>query len=269
MVVLAVKQRATKCRIVPGGEIVLLRPVVNEVEGELITVRPNKIWRYRKMNNMTGKIVARRIDIPALGLTPLLLRDEEIWDPQEQYWAEEYQPLEPCFKPIIEYGKRSSFEMEQIIPFDNPEKCTDPIWEAADAHQAGDYETAYRLIEKVLIADLRCLDAHAHLGAWDLNQNDASGYTLDRARRHYEVGIGIGELSFPSGCNIVLPWIRIDNRPFLRCLHGYGLCLWRMGQFEQARQVFEKMLWLNPSDNQGARFLLDEVEARRPWHDTE
>jgi hypothetical protein len=27
------------------------------------------------------------------------------------------------------------------------------------------------------------------------------------------------------------------------------------------------MLWLNPTDNQGARFLLQAVQAKEVWHD--
>jgi hypothetical protein len=29
------------------------------------------------------------------------------------------------------------------------------------------------------------------------------------------------------------------------------------------------MLWLNPSDNQGVRFLIDEVKAKTAWKDRE
>jgi hypothetical protein len=34
------------------------------------------------------------------------------------------------------------------------------------------------------------------------------------------------------------------------------LSLWRLGKSEEAREVFNRMLWLNPLDNQGIRFLL-------------
>jgi hypothetical protein len=57
----------------------------------------------------------------------------------------------------------------------------------------------------------------------------------------------------------------IDNRPFLRCMHGLGLSLWRLGRFKEAGHVFDRMLWLNPSDNQGVRFVTGEVRARIPW----
>jgi hypothetical protein len=77
--------------------------------------------------------------------------------------------------------------------------------------------------------------------------------------------VRIGQLSLPEGFDGLLPWGRIDNRPFLRCLHGYGLCLWRLGRSDQAAAVFERMLWLNPVDNQGVRGLLPAVRAGEPW----
>ena len=79
----------------------------------------------------------------------------------------------------------------------------------------------------------------------------------------------IGELSLGDDFNGVLPWGLIDNRPFLRCMHGYDLCLWRLGRFDEAERIFDRMLWLNPSDNQGVRFLIDEVKAKTAWADFE
>jgi tetratricopeptide (TPR) repeat protein len=87
------------------------------------------------------------------------------------------------------------------------------------------------------------------------------------ALRHYEVGVRIGGLSLPLDFNGLLPWGHIDNRPFLRCLQGYGLCLWRLSRFDEAERVFERMLWLNPTDNQGARFLIGKVRAKMAWKD--
>ena len=66
----------------------------------------------------------------------------------------------------------------------------------------------------------------------------------------------------------MLPWGLIDNRPFLRCLHGFGLCLWHLERFEEAGRIFDRMLWLNPSDNQGVRFLVDRVRAKNTWEDS-
>jgi hypothetical protein len=73
--------------------------------------------------------------------------------------------------------------------------------------------------------------------------------------------MGIGELSLGDNFTDALLWNRIDNRQFLRCLNGKGLCLWRLRRFDEAAQAFERMPWLNPFDNQGNRFLLEDVKA--------
>ena len=67
----------------------------------------------------------------------------------------------------------------------------------------------------------------------------------------------------------MLPWGLVDNRPLLRCLHGAALCWWRLGKTREAAAAFRKMLWLNPSDNQGARFELPPVEAGQTWEQME
>ena len=89
----------------------------------------------------------------------------------------------------------------------------------------------------------------------------------EKAITYYNVGMKIGELSLHEGFNGVLLWSLIDNRPFLRCMHGYGLCLWKLKRFEEAEKVFERMLWLNPSDNQGVRFIIYHVKERKPWRE--
>ena len=65
----------------------------------------------------------------------------------------------------------------------------------------------------------------------------------------------------------MLLWGHVDNRPFLRCMHGYALCLWRLGRYDEAGRVFEKVLWLNPSDNPGVRFLVEDVRAGTAWEE--
>src|SRR5262249_22989900 len=78
-----------------------------------------------------------------------------------------------------------------------------------------------------------------------------------------------GELSLGTSFDGLLPWGWVDNRPFLRCMHGFGLCLWRLGRFEEAGHIFNRMLWLNPSDNQGVRFLIDDIHAKISWETAE
>jgi tetratricopeptide (TPR) repeat protein len=232
------------------------------VPGEIAVVKPRKQWSYAGHPYLSGEIESARLAVAALGLTPLALKDEGEWDPKDEYWGEEDEPIDEWAKPIIARGPRQAYEMEQVVPGRDPDDFDyDPICESNDLKDAGDGAAAYKILMELCQADLRCLDAHAHLG------NFVFDHRPKDAIRHYEVGVRIGELSLPPDFDGLLPWGHIDNRPFMRCLHGYGLCLWRLERFEDAERVFDRMLWLNPSDNQGVRFLIDEVRAKTAWED--
>jgi tetratricopeptide (TPR) repeat protein len=150
--------------------------------------------------------------------------------------------------------------MEQVLPGADPDDWeSDPILDSNDLKEAGRYADAMALLQGLLAQDLRCLDAHAHL------RNAAFDRDPELAFRHYCVGAGIGDQALGPGFTGALPRGLIDNRPYLRCLHGVGLCHWRLGRRKEAAEVFTRMLWLNPSDNQGARFNLDHVEQGLDW----
>ncbi|HUW08889.1 MAG TPA: hypothetical protein VM537_04125 [Anaerolineae bacterium] len=55
-------------------------------------------------------------------------------------------------------------------------------------------------------------------------------------------------------------WGDVVSRPFMRAVYGRALCLWQLGRIEEARKILEWMMVLNPGDNQGARFLLAELD---------
>ena len=263
LIAVGIKGNAISCRIVGKEHVITLRPVGfwDVVPGEIIMVAPRKQWRYRGHPYLSGEIKAWRLDISALGLTPLKLKETGMWDPRDQYWGERDEPTGEWVNPIMSQGPRPEYEMDQVLPGENPDDPdTDPILEAVERREAGDSLGAYRKLMNLLVADLRCLDAHAHLG------NFVFDHSPEKAIRHYEVGVRIGDLSLGVGFDGVLHWGHIDNRPFLRCVHGYGLCLWRLGRLKEAEEVFTRMLWLNPTDNQGVRFLLGELREGKVWH---
>jgi hypothetical protein len=266
LAVLSVKRKAAPCRLLGSGDEITLRAtrLGDVVPGEIAVVRPRKRGTYAGNAYLSGEIESTRLDAGALGLIPLKLEAQGVWDPARQYWGDEGEPIDEWAKPIVARGRRADFEMEQVLPGmdpDDPDPDADPIGQAVDRDDAGDTEGAYQVLMDLCQADPRCLDAHAHLGnlVFDGRPEDAI--------RHYEVGFRIGELSLGEHFDGVLPWGRIDNRPFLRCMHGFGLCLWRLGRFEEAGRIFDRMLWLNPTDNQGVRFLIDEVRNRVAWKD--
>lgn len=265
LIVTSVKGTGARCRILDSGKPIVLRAVglKSVVPGEIVTVFTDQPRVSGRSEYVTGEITAVRIDAPALGLRPLRLDEWGVWDPAEEYWGEEGEPLPDWALPIIAKGQRPVFEMAQVLPGDDPDDPeSDPIIQSNDLRDLGDTAGARQLLMDLLDVDLRCLDAHAHLG------NLAFSRRPQQAIKHYEVGVRIGELMLGADFAGVLPWGCIDNRPFLRCMHGYGLCLWRLGRAAEAASNFERMLWLNPSDNQGERFNLHWIQQGRSWEET-
>ena len=267
LVVLGIKQReAARCRLPGKDKDLTLRAdgLWNVVPGDIVTVMPKKHWSFAGHPYLSGDVTGARFDLAALNLKPLKLADEGTWDPRDEYWGEDEGALPEWAKKIIARGPRLKYEMEQVVPGLKPEDFdvdTDPIRQAVELRESGDIVGADQQLTGLLIADLRCLDAHAHLGNLEFERRP------EMALRHYDVGRQIGELSLGADFTGVLPWGLIDNRPYLRCLHGYGLCLWRLKRFDEADAVFDHMLWLNPSDNQGVRLVLDDVRAQAAWEE--
>ena len=267
LIVLGIKKgESARCRLLGKDKELTLRTsgLWNAVPGEIITVMPKKHWCYAGHPYLSGDMTGEpRFDMAALGLTSLKLTEQGTWDPNDEYWGEEGEPPEEWAKEIIARGTRPEYKMETVVPgmpadFDID---TDPILLAIELKEAGDDVGADQALTALLIADLRCLDAHAHLGNLEFDRRP------ETALRHYDIGRQIGELSFGPDFQGVLRWGWVDNRPYLRCLHGYGLCLWRLKRFDEATAVFTRMLCMNPSDNQGARFNLVEIQAGMPRAD--
>jgi hypothetical protein len=258
---LSVKGKTIRCSRPGENRIITFRHsrVCDVVPGEIVTILPAKHWHRAGQFCLSGDIQSTRLDVAALGLKPLRLEYCGDWDPGEEYWGEEGDPIEDWAKPIISRGPRPEFEMEQVLPGEDIENDHDPITDSNDLKDAGDRAGARAILMELCEVDLRCLDAHAHLGNFIFESNPG------KAIRHYEVGLRIGERSLAEGFDGLLPWGLVDNRPFLRCMHGFGLCLWRLERLDDAGRVFERMLWLNPSDNQGARFLLPSVRSGETW----
>ncbi len=262
LVALSAKERVVSCRLLGTDRVVTFRPdrIWEVVPGEILTVKPRKHRHYAGHPYLSGDIESTRLDVAQLGLVPLRLVEGGIWNPKQHYWGEQDEPIEQWAKPIIAWGPRPAFQMEQVLPGAEPDDSfSDPIIESNDLKEAGDARAAKQILMDLCEADLRCLDAHAHLGIFSFDARP------EHALRHYEVGLRIGELSLGDNFDGELHWGRIDNRPFLRCMEGYGLCLWRLGRFDEAGRVFDRMLWLNPSDNQGVRFWIQPVKAGMTW----
>lgn len=104
------------------------------------------------------------------------------------------------------------------------------------------------------------LDAMHHLA---LISDPDTAYTL--LEEAVQIGLDALPENFYFGKD-QLPWLSLGNRPFLRAYHAFGLMELEHGNIEKATIIFENILSVNPSDNQGIRVLLADCyfELKRP-----
>ena len=269
-VVLKLNQGSARIRVVgePGEMTFRSRDLgASQVfaPGQLATLLIEKRWPWRGDSYASGRIESARIDIPPLGLVPLSLQGGGTYnfrDPDGPHRGRDaYSKLwrKHTAKP------RPSYEFDELawgtFPEDDPDD--NPTCVAAELRAMGRVADAYTLLMRTLGRDLRVLDAHAGLG------NIAFDDRPDVAIVHYDIGVRIGLLSLPADYDGLLPWSHLSNRPFLRCMHGYALCLWRRQDFSAATAAFERILSLNPNDNQGARFCWEDARRGRSWEESQ
>lgn len=261
--VLEVGSAWARIQLLDTGEQITLRArgISTIAPGQIITAKIEKRWPHDDQPHASGRIENARTDISALGLVPLPLTGGELEDLREgREPHRDPDPYAPLWRELTA-EPRASYEMDPIAwgVFPGADLDDNPTCDAVELKEQGDLAGARALLMDALAADLRCLDAHAHLGNFTFERSPG------RALVHYEIGFRIGELSLPRPFNGVLEWGYLYNRPFLRCLHGYGLCLWRLGRGAEAQHVFERILALSPNDNLGVRFCWHDVRAGITW----
>jgi tetratricopeptide (TPR) repeat protein len=79
------------------------------------------------------------------------------------------------------------------------------------------------------------------------------------ARSTFETAVAIARKfipdSFVHGQDRII-WAYLENRPFLRLLHGYAQFVEQSDGIKQAIPLYEEILRYNPNDNQGTRAVL-------------
>jgi tetratricopeptide (TPR) repeat protein len=96
-----------------------------------------------------------------------------------------------------------------------------------------------------------CIAAFEYLGG--------STRSVRLAFEYYEKGVKIGQRLFGGEFRQKHEgnfWLITPTRPYMRCLHNMALCYWEIGQTSQAISIWEDLIRLNPSDNQGVRYSL-------------
>ena len=192
---------------------------------------------------------------------PLRLYERGMWIAGDEYWGEPEGVVPVPLVEVIAGGARRGYEFEQLLPGGDDPDARDVIEEALALRDGGKQERAEAVLRGVAERDPRCLDAHAHLGLLAFDAGD-----VETALAHYAAGVWVAEQSLPEHLDGVLSWGWVDNRPFLRCLHGLMISAWRVGYLERGETLCWALLWLNPGDHLGASGLLAKLIAGEPWH---
>jgi len=260
---------------IPTGRSFVVRPYfLGElpVPGEWFEVEVSRAWQFGSTNYLSGEITRHWLDLDAVNLPLLRLQYEGTWTPEDWLNVTGLEPedLEPEYAEVLAAGERREVELEQVLPqpFTKLQAEEDGIMESLAWRHAGESEQAEKLLSEMLRQDLRCIDAHAHLGNLYME-----GYwgrpNHERALRHYLVGVEIAERSLsPDGTDLT-PRGLIDNRPYTRALHGLALAAWALGKLAEAEEYFSRLLLRDPDDGSGARFNLKAVRDGQAFDESE
>ncbi|MBC8951064.1 lipopolysaccharide assembly protein LapB [Xenorhabdus sp. TS4] len=146
-----------------------------------------------------------------------------------------------------------------IYPEERFSSVADEFDELLNTYQSGNMSEKYYIaeLEQLIAREPEFIDSHAHL-SFAFHRQGKPKKALDAAL----AGVAIGECLIPEGFHGVIEWGYLENRPFLRALHGVVLAYMRLRRHKDAASFIDKMLAYNPNDNQGIRYLLGSETLR-------
>jgi tetratricopeptide (TPR) repeat protein len=153
---------------------------------------------------------------------------------------------------MLELSRVAPHEWEFVYPaiYDD---LMNGFHKGCETYEEGNLDEAERILRAVLTQMPDHLDAIHHL-ALVLSERGL----LAEARDLWEQTSRIGHKAFPQDFELGrdrLQWGWLQNRPFLRCLHGLALARYQDGEIGEALRLFQELLTLNPNDNQGVRAI--------------
>lgn len=269
-IVLKVLDVNARVRTIDDGREVTFRGdgVHRLVPGHVGEIELTKEWEHRGVPYASGRVLGSRLDVKGLSLVPIPLHPDGECGLVEIFAENRLDAdTQAYFKAFFERSV-PTYRMDDMAYVwagdraDDADFVDDDVVSVSnELAEAGDNAGARRLLMEALLPDLRFLDAHAHLG------NRAFDRAPEMALQHYAVGVAIGDLSVGPEFLGILPWDILENRAYLRCLHGYGLALWKLGRRAEAESVMRRLLRMNPRDEQRAAWSLDDLRRGRPYEE--
>ncbi len=210
-------------------------------ELDTVTFDIQKEWSLGKAVHASGNLIEHKFILENISVDPLVVHEEDSQNP-----SEEGHPRVYAFEDYSGYG------------FYRPHE--DPV---SDAVEAPSYDLHYDILTKLWEDYPQCIDALVHIGHMYINTSNRVRHAINC----YSAAVHIAEQGFPEHFDGILMWSWINNRPYLRALHGLCLALWKTEAFEDAGRIAEQMLRLCPTDNLGGRFLIDDINKHKRWED--
>ena len=182
----------------------------------------------------------------------------------EQYGQVEYNPVKGVIAMKHDQGIHPPKGAITIVnmgehewTFEYPRLSWDVMeafHEALEHWRVGDLTTAEAMYRALVDEYPEFIDVHHHLAlVLDVTGRGEQAFPLWQAV--VDLGLSCLPQEFEMGRDL-LPWLILENRPFLRAYHGLGLEYLERGETEKALGIFENILALNPGDNQGVRALV-------------
>jgi tetratricopeptide (TPR) repeat protein len=143
--------------------------------------------------------------------------------------------------------KESTMIRTTTSPLDSADHVFD---EGMEHWWAGHRREALSYFRRAIKIDPLHADAHNHLGIASLDARK-----LKDAEQHFRAAVDGGGRRIERDGRLV-PWPILENRPYLRALGNLALALAEQRKWPEALAIHQRMLELNPNDNQGVRYLI-------------
>lgn len=128
--------------------------------------------------------------------------------------------------------------------------------DALTAWRAGKFNVAEKKLAAIVSQYPDDMDALHHLSMlYGETGRDVEAYV------YLQAAVGVGLQAIPDAftwAHSRMDWGFLDNRPFMRAYHAMGLWFLGHGRFDEAIEIFSRLLAVCPNDNLGVRHILPE-----------
>jgi tetratricopeptide (TPR) repeat protein len=231
----------------------------NMAELDTAELEIEREWQYNKTRYASGTVKSFMFIPENIEAKVLDFESDGVWDPLQEYSDEE--EVREYFGDYIDEGCREAFTFKDYSGYSFYKDSDDPIGNSVDFKEMGDSKKAYDILSRLLEDMPECIDALVHIASMYFYVK----FDLDRVHKCYERAVYIAERGFPEVFDPVFHWGCLENRPYLRAVHGLCLTTWRKGDFDGALVIAKRLLRMNPHDNLGARFLIESLENGEEW----